>query len=571
MNQLRQGVGVRRLELGERAVLDDLGGQLVAEGELLQDIGIGGIARLGLLDGRQLELLEEHLRQLLGRADVELAARQRVDLARETDEGAVELLGEFLEPRGVDPDAVALHHGEHGYQRPLEVLVERGEPDLLERARQHVPELPHPAGARPGRGEPRPFPQQVGAHLVELVARAGGVEQISADGGVLEGREAPPAGEPPLDRRLDVVADETPPAEVGGSRAQRQDGRPRRRMKDAEGAEGRLGRRGFPHPVDGHRLISGDRAEPALERLGPLQGRERLGGNGGRRRGGKLADERVELELAPEGPQPLPVGLLATEVLETVRDGHPRAHGGELAREKRLRAIRGQRLAELAGHEREVLVEPRHASELADELDGRLLAEARHTGNVVDAVAHQRQEIGDLFGRHPPLGGHRRLVVPDGLAPGIGREHPHARAHELEHVLVARDEDHLDRLALHPLHQRAQHIVGLEAGHFQKGQPERFEDAHHQGDLAAQVVRHPGARLLVGRELRLAEGRPRGIPGHRGVVRALVAEELPEHGGHAEDGVGGLALRVREIGQRVVGAVEIPGAVHDEQARAHTT
>src|SRR5262249_13699649 len=92
MDQARQSVAVRRLELGERAVLDDLGGQLVAEGELLEDVGVGRIARLGLLDRRQLELFEKHLGELLGRADVELAAGQRVDLARQRRERAVKLL-----------------------------------------------------------------------------------------------------------------------------------------------------------------------------------------------------------------------------------------------------------------------------------------------------------------------------------------------------------------------------------------------------------------------------------------------------------------------------------------------
>ena len=44
----------------------------------------------------------------------------------------------------------------------------------------------------------------------------------------------------------------------------------------------------------------------------------------------------------------------------------------------------GERLAELAGDEREVLVEPLDAAELADELDGRLLADAGHAGDIVD-------------------------------------------------------------------------------------------------------------------------------------------------------------------------------------------
>ena len=38
-------VGVGRLELGQRAVLDDLGGQLVAERELLEHVGVGRSSR----------------------------------------------------------------------------------------------------------------------------------------------------------------------------------------------------------------------------------------------------------------------------------------------------------------------------------------------------------------------------------------------------------------------------------------------------------------------------------------------------------------------------------------------
>ena len=73
VDQRRQRVGIRRLELGECPVLDDLGGQLVAEGELLQHVGVGRVAGLGLPERRQLELLEEDGGELLGRADIELA------------------------------------------------------------------------------------------------------------------------------------------------------------------------------------------------------------------------------------------------------------------------------------------------------------------------------------------------------------------------------------------------------------------------------------------------------------------------------------------------------------------
>ena len=229
----------------------------------------------------------------------------------------------------------------------------------------------------------------------------------------------------------------------------------------------------------------------------------------------------------------------------------------------------GERLPHLALHEGEVLVEPLHAAELGDELDRRLLAHPGHAGNIVDAVAHEGEEIGNLRGTNPPLGRHRLVVEPDRLAAHVRGEHAHARADELEHVLVGGDQHHLHRVAPHPVDERAQHNVGFEAGHFEQRQPERLEDPLDEDDLAAEIVGHSRARFLVGRELLLAKGGARWIPRHRRVRRVLLAEQLQKHGGHAANGVGRLALGVGEIGQGMIGAVEKPRSVHHEEARAH--
>ncbi len=79
----------------------------------------------------------------------------------------------------------------------------------------------------------------------------------------------------------------------------------------------------------------------------------------------------------------------------------------------------------------------------------------------------------------------------------------------------------------------------------------------------------PGRVLLVGGEALFPERRARRIPRDRKVLRALLSQELPQHGGHAEDRMAGLAPPVREIRQGVVGAVEIAGPVQHEQALAH--
>src|SRR4029453_5256482 len=132
-------------------------------------------------------------------------------------------------------------------------------------------------------------------------------------------------------------------------------------------------------------------------------------GRGRGRRGGELAEQGLELELRPEPPETLPVRLLTLEGVEVLSDGHARAHGGQLAGEERLLAMGGETLPHLALHEGEVLVEPLHAAELGDELDRRLLADSGHAGNVVDGVAHEGEESGNLLGTTPPLGGARPM------------------------------------------------------------------------------------------------------------------------------------------------------------------
>ena len=179
------------------------------------------------------------------------------------------------------------------------------------------------------------------------------------------------------------------------------------------------------------------------------------------------------------------------------------------------------------------------------------------------AVPHEREEIGDLRRRHAPLLLDRRLVVHDALAgPRDRREHAHPRADELEHVLVRRHEHDLERQVARPIHQRAEDVVGLEARHLEERQPERLEqrlDVRRSGRRRSSGMLGP--RLLVGGEALLAKRGTRRIPGDGGVLRVLLPEELPEHGGHAVDRVAGHALGGREVRQGVVGAVEIAGAV----------
>ena len=78
---LRQLVGVGALELGQRAVLEQLGGQRIVLGQLLQHFLVRAArAGGGLLDHRHAQLVEEDLSQLLGRGQIEGLARDLVSL-----------------------------------------------------------------------------------------------------------------------------------------------------------------------------------------------------------------------------------------------------------------------------------------------------------------------------------------------------------------------------------------------------------------------------------------------------------------------------------------------------------
>ena len=96
--------------------------------QLLQRLGVGRVAGLGLLLGREAELVEEDLPQLRGGVDEELGPRQLLDLLLEPARLHGQLAGQAAQPVDVDADAGVLHPGQHLYQRPLDLVVERDMP-----------------------------------------------------------------------------------------------------------------------------------------------------------------------------------------------------------------------------------------------------------------------------------------------------------------------------------------------------------------------------------------------------------------------------------------------------------
>ena len=80
IDQLRQRINIGRLELRELAVLEDQTDDRVLLAQRLQRVGVGGVASFCALADRQAQVLEQHLRELLRRAQVELLPRDLLDL-----------------------------------------------------------------------------------------------------------------------------------------------------------------------------------------------------------------------------------------------------------------------------------------------------------------------------------------------------------------------------------------------------------------------------------------------------------------------------------------------------------
>ena len=81
--------------------------------ELVQYLGVGGVARLGLFYRGQTQLLKEDLAQLLGGVDVERAPGQFIDAALQGFDALGQCLTVGDQRALVDEETFALHLSQH--------------------------------------------------------------------------------------------------------------------------------------------------------------------------------------------------------------------------------------------------------------------------------------------------------------------------------------------------------------------------------------------------------------------------------------------------------------------------
>ena len=124
--QLRQGVDIGSLDLGQLAVFQDEPGQHMLLRKLGQHLGIGRIAAARLLQGLEADHLEEHMPHLLGGIHVELATSLLIDLRHQTVQIRCGLGADALQAFGIQRRARALHLHQHGNQGQIDIAVHVG-------------------------------------------------------------------------------------------------------------------------------------------------------------------------------------------------------------------------------------------------------------------------------------------------------------------------------------------------------------------------------------------------------------------------------------------------------------
>ena len=201
---------------------------------------------------------------------------------------------------------------------------------------------------------------------------------------------------------------------------------------------------------------------------------------------------------------------------------------------------------------------------LGDPLHGRFRPHLLHTGHVVHGIPDQGQVVDDEVRWHAELGHHARHVE---LLVGHGVDQGDVLGHQLGHVLVAGGDHHaVTGFGAH-LGKRADGVIGLDAGHFQDGpahQPHHLVDGL---DLGAQVVGHGRTVPLVLGVPLVAEGRALGVKHAHGMFARHLVTQATQHVDHAVHRAGGLALRPAQVGHGVESAVQVAGAVDQQQGR----
>ena len=306
----------------------------------------------------------------------------------------------------------------------------------------------------------------------------------------------------------------------------------RRRRADLRLAEQVGGGRGLARERDVTRAVAagreGDAGNPCEHR------RRRVGQHAQREPPGRteLLDQRPDAVLAGDQRIVLADGVRGRRVLHHQR---PESHPGEV-RERPL--ARGSAIAERLGIEldRHVDPDPRQLTALPrvggvpeqplaiplvgdlagvrqqlleravlrDQIVRALLADARYAFDVVDRVPHQCEDVDHLLRSDAELLLHAVGVEPGAVIARVVDLDP--AVHQLEEILVAGDDRHLEAGGHGLDRQRADHVVRFVALGRDDRHAERFTGLVDPRNLLREIRRHRRAIGLVVGDHVVAEG-----------------------------------------------------------------
>ena len=199
-----------------------------------------------------------------------------------------------------------------------------------------------------------------------------------------------------------------------------------------------------------------------------------------------------------------------------------------------------------------------------DELRRRLGADTGNTRHIVDAVAHQRQHVAQLFGLHAELA---HDIV--GSAPLILHRvvHVDAGLDQLHQVLVGTDDGDMPSRCDRRLGVAGDDVVGLKPVFLDAGQGKSAGGVADHGELRNQILgRGRAVRLIL--VVHIVAERVRPLVQDHGHMRwplgfAQLLGQLPQHRRIAIDRAHRLAMAVGQRRKLVIGAEDIARAVDE--------
>ena len=207
------------------------------------------------------------------------------------------------------------------------------------------------------------------------------------------------------------------------------------------------------------------------------------------------------------------------------------------------------------------------------QLRGGLGTHARHTGNVVGAVAHKALQVDQPFRGKAVLRLKFFRIIQGGrgLSPlGNHQLHLYMAVNKLQAVPVAGDNHAVPADLSAALAHGADHIVSFPALTGINGDIHGAEHLLHHRHLHGQFLRHGVARGLIAVVAQMAEGGAVEVKSHAQGVGLLLMLHLLQNIQKAVNGVGVHAVFCRQQPHPVKGAVNDAVAVKDHQFHSFT-